>query len=75
MKTINDDTDVSTAINSPEARRGFKSFELSKYTTQELKDELASREQATGYHYGHNIDITSTPAFCSDCNVAFYVQE
>lgn len=32
------------AINSPGATQGFRTHELSKYTTKELKDELARRK-------------------------------
>lgn len=26
-------------------------------------------------HYGHNVDVTSTPFFCSDCDVEFDINE
>lgn len=89
-KFINDDD-----LNSPDAATAHRSWELSKYTTQELKKELASREGAntpklllaceecelegrwgcthidTG-HYGHMVDITSQPNWCSDCQKEFY---
>lgn len=63
--------DMLKEINSPEAHQGFKAHELSKYTTQELKDELRAREQASDYHYGHNISILENPGYCSDCEVYF----
>lgn len=37
------------SLDTPEAAVAHKQWELSKYTTQELKDELASREDYQGF--------------------------
>lgn len=53
----------------------YREARLAEFSDIELAAELARRRElyakrkANEYHYGHNVDITTTPAYCTDCEV------
>lgn len=56
-------------LDTPEAAQALKEFELSRYTTKEIKDELKRREDPTE-HYECNMDITNQDFwYCQDHDV------
>ncbi len=71
MDEFIDEASIETILNTPQATLAHSQWELSKYTTQELKDELARREAvknthlkpgrviSVGSHYKCNIDVTN----------------